>query len=85
MLASPLDCFANEFLKLLNQIWSKLGFCYLGFFFNNISLEVGFLAAPLTRGNMILIAWILHEALVPLHSLTGLMKEREWKQQVDES
>jgi hypothetical protein len=43
------------------------------------------MAAPLTRGNMILIAWVLHEALVPLHSLTGLMKEREWKQQVDES
>jgi hypothetical protein len=62
-----------------------LDFVIWDFFFNNISLEVGFVAASLTRGNMILIAWVLHEALVPLHSLTGLMKEREWKQQVDES
>jgi len=32
-----------------------------------------------------LIAWILHEYLIALLSLTGQMNEREWKQQADVS
>jgi hypothetical protein len=32
-----------------------------------------------------LIAWILHECLIALLSLTGQMNKREWKQQADVS